>query len=503
MSTDLTASPPFGAELRQYTETLLSRLPVPGAVPPAPPAFLDVEEDWLPAAVEALVAILTGEDSLEPLSRAAARDPRNTALFLCLALSVAGQGDRIHASWLGNAFGEVSMERPVTHGQRALWIAAARGAYGPAGKIFVLRKLDSQAVLDPSDAQLWLQALVPGEVPVDLPPSLVDFPDLADLPDLARPMRAAAVLARLRARCTEITSTPQPVQNGTDPQRRGADQAEKNGTDPQDRGAALNGMDPQDGGVVQNGTDPQDRGAARNGTDPLDRGAVRNGTDPQDGDVSAVGWAEDEPLAVLRILSGLSGRPAPARSLTDHLLDDLRPGSDPLLAAIALHVAAPVLRGVAEELAVETRITPPDPVTVPLLGHALRLNPEGPDPDSLAAAETAIIATGVRPRRRPWGAYLLIVLGVVAMVCGIIARPLAVAGVALAGLGGWGLVRRRKALQRDATYVAAKLTELKEVAEGTVWALHAYAREADELAEVAESDGAEVMRLLRRGPRAA
>ncbi|MEU7001100.1 hypothetical protein [Nonomuraea sp. NPDC046570] len=442
MSTDLTASPQAGAELQRYTEALLSHLAASGAAPPAPPAFRDIPGHWLPAAVEALVTILAGEDPLEPLSRAAGRDQQNTALFLCLSLAVAGQGDRIHASWLGTAFGELSLERPVTHGQRALWLAAARGAYGPAGKIFVLRKLDALAVPQQAEVPDWLQALAPGEPSVVVPTSLVDFPELAEIPELARPAQAAARLARLRARCTEITS---------------ARQAERESRAPLTNNAAA----------------------------------------------PATTWAEDEPLAVLRALSGLGGHSGPLGSLTGHLLDDLRPGADPHLAAIALHVAAPILRVVADELVAETRLTPPDSVTVPMLGHPLILQPEGPDPDSMAEAERAIVADGVPPRRRPWDAYLPIALGVVAVICALFAWPLAVAGVALAGFGGWRLLRRRQAEQSDATYVAARLSELKELADGAVWALHAYAREADRRAEAAAIDAAELTRLLRRGPRAA
>src|SRR5690606_5516932 len=246
----------------------------------------------------------SGEDPLEPLSRAAGRDQQQTAVFLCLALAVAGQGSRIHASWLGTAFGDLSLDRPVTHGQRALWLAAARGAYGPAGKIFVLRKLDVLVVQEQAEPDQWVQALVPGEpsvvVPAALrapavlagqeqahpaqwvparargapavvaPAALGDSPEMAGIPELARPARAAARLSRLRARCEEITSARQADQGSTAP-------------------------------LVNSGAAP------------------------------AGSWAEDEPLAVLRAMIGLSGPSGPQASLATHLLDDLRPGADPHL----------------------------------------------------------------------------------------------------------------------------------------------------------------------------
>nr|BFE84106.1 hypothetical protein GCM10020093_067070 [Planobispora longispora] len=62
--------------------------------------------------MDALNALMRGDDALESLGRAAQRDSQKTALFLCLALAVAGQGDRIHASWFGTAFGELSRTGP-------------------------------------------------------------------------------------------------------------------------------------------------------------------------------------------------------------------------------------------------------------------------------------------------------------------------------------------------------------------------------------------------------
>ncbi|WP_223168172.1 hypothetical protein [Nonomuraea sp. SYSU D8015] len=442
MSTDLTASPQAATELHRYAEALLAHLAANGTAPP-PVAFRDIPGYWLPPAVEALVAILSGDDPLEPLSRAAARDQQRTALFLCLALAVSGQGSRIHASWLGTAFGELSLDRPVTHGQRSLWLAAARGAYGPAGKIFVLRKLDALAVQEHADPEEWVQALIPGEPSVVVPPSLADFPEMAEIPELAKPSMAADRLARLRGRCAEITSTRQ---------------------------------------------------AEHDSTAPLDNSSGS----------PAATWAENEPLAVLRSLVGAGGPAGPMASLVTYLLDDLRPGADPHLAAIALHVAAPILRGVAEELEADSRLEPPATLTVPLLGHRIHLRPEGPDRASLAAAENTIVTEGIMPRPRPWAAMALIVVGIACLVGAVLANSLlAAAGVAMIGLAGWQLWQRRQLVAADAQYVAAQVSELRELAEAAVWALHAYARESDARAKQAADDAAELTRLVRRGPRAA
>ncbi|WP_084965669.1 hypothetical protein [Thermoactinospora rubra] len=425
--------------MQRHAEALLAHLAASGCAPPSEAGFPDDPNSWLPPALEALVAILAEEDPLEPLSRAAQRDQQATALFLCLALAVAGHGTRIHASWLATAFGELSLDRPVTHGQRALWLAAARGAYGPAGKIFVLRRLDALAVHRAADPADWVRALVPGEPGIVIPPSLADYPELAQLPELARPAQAGARLSRLLERCVEITSMREEV-------------------------------------------------AA-----PLTNG----------GGAPASAWAEDEPLAVLRSLIGLSGPAGPMASLVSHLLDDLRPGADPHLAIVALHVAAPALKQVANDLAEATRTDPPESIDVPMLGHQIRLRPEGPDANCLEAAERAIALEASADRSAPWPAWLLLATAVACLVATVVTGWLAIPALLCGGLGGWLLWRRQKAAESAARYLEAQLGELRELAEGAVWALHAYAREAEARAMQAAEDAAEVARLVRRGPRAA
>ncbi|WP_449064830.1 hypothetical protein [Planomonospora algeriensis] len=443
MSTDLTATPHAGAELHRYADALLASLSTDALPVPPPRELTDAPGHWLLPAVEALAALLRGDDALGPLGRAAQCDERRTALFLCLSLAAAGQGDRIHASWFGTAFGDLSVDRPVTLGQRALWLTAARGAYGPAGKIFVLRKLDAFSLSADTDPARWLRALAPDEPSIVVPPSLADFPEIAQLSDLARPVHAAIQLARLRGRCVEITSVR------------------------------------------------EDRGDGAGGT-------------PRPRLPSAAG-ADDEPMAVLRRLIVSDETAGPARALTDYLLADLRPGSDPRLAAIALHVAAPIVRSAAEELVQATQVAPPSEVTVSLLGHDVVLHPEGPDSTSLATAEKHLAASSVPARGLPWPAYALFALGAVLMAAAfLVPVPLPAGALALllsAG-GAYLLWQRRAREQEDADYVAAQLAELRELADGAVWALHEYAREAEKRAQTATSDLAELTRLLRRGPRA-
>ncbi|WP_250214838.1 hypothetical protein [Acrocarpospora catenulata] len=412
-------------ELHRYAGALLVHLTAEGTPPPRPP--VDVPDYWLSPALHALARIMAGEDALEPLTRAAQLDGERTSLFLCLALAVCGHGDRIHASWLGTAFGDLSPDHPVTAGQRALWLAAARGAYGPAGKIFVLRKLDAVEV--PPDQDPWLKALVPAEPGLVVPPSLADFPELAQIPALGVPVTAAARLARLRGRCEEITSVRQA---------------------------------------------PAD---AR--------------------------WPETEPVAVLRTLIGQGGPTEPLSSLTGHLLDDVQPGADPHLAALALHVAAPVVKAAAESLAASTLVDPPESITVPILGNAIVLRPDGPDAATLAEAERRVAARVPRRGMAFRGAYPLAGVGVVLMVLGVVvAWPFAVGGGAVCGWAWWLLWRRRQQERADAVTIEAELASLREVTQGAVWALHEYGREAKTLQERAQADLTAVTRLLRRGPRA-
>lgn len=437
MSMDVSARPGSSGhadttELHRYAEALLVHLAADGTAPPLPPGSIEVPGYWLSPAVRALVRILAGDDAMEPLSEAAQLDGAKTALFLCLSLAVCGHGDRIHASWLGTAFGDLSSEHPVTEGQRALWLAAARGAYGPAGKIFVLRKLDAVDVTHEDD--VWLKALVPAEPGLVVPPSLNDFPDLAQIPALGGPVQAAARLARLRHRCEEITSVPPP-----------------------------------------SGSLPQGRAV----------------------------WPDTEPMAVLASLTGAPEPEGPLSFLHGHLLDDLKPGADPYLAALALHVAAPAISTAAAHLADRTDTEQPETLVLPILGHSITLRPDGPDPEAMSDAERRIMAGYIPKRPSPMPGYLAAVSGLVVFTLGfVLSMILAVVGVGLGALGAWLLWRFRQREKADLALVNAHLAELHELASSAVWALHEYAREAKSRRDQAVADVAEIGRLLKRGPRA-
>ncbi|MFD2348389.1 hypothetical protein ACFSTC_01805 [Nonomuraea ferruginea] len=308
----------------------------------------------------------------------------------------------------------------------------------------MLRKLDALAVQEQADPRQWVQALVPGEPSVVVPASLADFPEMAEIPELARPS----------------------------PGRRPADPV----AGPL-RGDHL-------GPPVRPGLGRAARQLRRHPRRHLGRGR-------------AAGRAPRHDRAERATRTAGLARLPPARRPSPRL----RP---PHLTAIALHVAAPILRGVAEELESDSRLEPPPSVTVSLLGHRVELRPEGPDEESLAVAEAAISAAVLAPPRAPWAPGLLVLGGLTCLVAAFLTHPVtAAAGVVLFALAGWLLWQRRERVLSDAAYVAAQVSELRELADGAVWALHAYAREAEGRAKQAAEDATDITRLIRRGPRAA
>ncbi|MFC4592330.1 hypothetical protein [Sphaerisporangium corydalis] len=550
---------------------------------PQPPLnALDVPGYWLAPAVEALLLILSGEDALEPLARAAQLDEADTALFLCLSLAVSGHGDRIHASWLGTAFGDLSTDRPVTPGQRALWTAAARGAYGPAGKIFVLRRLDAAAVSSAAEPDRWLAALVsddtptfsPSTLPVagsdeagtlkkDGPASSPSTPPAAgsgkagtskkDAPasspstpstfpaagsgKAGRPKKGASasspsalpaadsdraatskkVVDPDRTKIPEAapipkrTSSPAPAKAtrtaapepagtpGEHPPANTPGSGTDAGMSPDSMASPALAEVPVLAGVPELVQPVQ---AAARLTRLLERcveiTSARPSTIPRSENPGP--WPDEEPLRALRSLVG-SREPDPEISLTDHLLEDVRSSSDPHLAAIAFHVAAPVVRSAAEELAEATHIPPPTDITVPILGNDVILRPEGPDAASLTSAEERIRAEAVPRGSGRWLVYGTAMLPIVALALAFTVSELfAIAALVLGGIAGFLLWRLSLREQAEARRVEADVARLREQAEAAVWALHDYARETTERSEAAAENLAALVRLLRRGP---
>ncbi|MFC7388302.1 hypothetical protein [Sphaerisporangium rhizosphaerae] len=538
------------SDLQRYAEALITQLAADGTAPPAPPSVLDVRGHWLAPAIEALLLILSGEDALDPLTRAAQLDQANTALFLCLSLAVSGHGDRIHASWLGTAFGELSTDRPVEPGQRALWMAAARGAYGPAGKIFVLRKLDAAAVSSTAEPDRWLTALVPGD-----PPPAATAPSSTSAGTGSPPNGAASPTPTNATPAPNGTPSPQssaaspssdaapPPSTATSPSTDAASPSVSPASPPSgttspssDTASAPTGTASASPAGSSAASTPSQAVAASPEavaqalaespalsalpalaevselTGPVQAAArlarllercteitaTRPAATPRPDRPGP--WPDTEPVTVLRALIGFED-PGPLGSLTSHLLEDVRSGSDPHLAAIAFHVAAPVVRAAAEDLAQATRVTPPDEIIVPIHGHDVILRPEGADEATLAAAEAKIRAEGAARLSGRWLVYAPALLPIVAVVLAFTVSELfAVAGLVLGGVAGYILWRRSVREQAEARRVETEITQLREQAEAAMWALHDYAREAGERADKASENLTALSRLLRRGP---
>ncbi|MFB9249635.1 hypothetical protein ACFFWE_15425 [Sphaerisporangium melleum] len=528
------------SSLQRYAEELISHLAADGTIPPVPTGALDVPGHWLAPAVEALLLIFAGQDALDPLARAAQLDETNTALFLCLSLAVSGHGDRIHASWLGTAFGDLATDRPVSPGQRALWMAAARGAYGPAGKIFVLRKLDAAAVPSTAEPGRWLAALVPGDptlaamtATTSTAPAAIGGSSAATEPAAPGGASTATESGGTEGASAALDSVPTTAAEGaaeTDPVvADGASVASAivepaGSSTPSSTGTASSaGAGPADAVVTPEAVAQalaaspalsalpalaqvpellRPVQAAARLSRLLERSAeitaTRPATLPKGEQPSP--WAGTEPLAVLRSLIG-SAEPGTSGSLTGHLLADVRADSDPHLAAIAFHVAAPVVRAAAEDLARATDVPPPDEIVVPIMGHDIVLRPEGADQDSLAVAEAGIRAEGAARLSGRWLAYAPALLPIVAVVLAFTVSELfAVAALLLGGVAGYILWRRSVREQTEARRVEAEVARLRDQAEAAMWALHDYAREAAERTQTATEHLTALTRLLRRGP---
>lgn len=95
--------------------------------------FADVPGYWLGPALRAHI----GADATA-LSEALARDPVRSALFLTIAPVVTGGGG---TGLLAQALGSLPADQPLTHAQRVLWIAAAEGTFGDAGRTLLEARL--------------------------------------------------------------------------------------------------------------------------------------------------------------------------------------------------------------------------------------------------------------------------------------------------------------------------------------------------------------------------
>ncbi|MEZ5412221.1 MAG: hypothetical protein R2761_29585 [Acidimicrobiales bacterium] len=155
---------------RVRTALVAMELLGPSGRPMAPPSAIDLRDDtadyWLGPATRSLPRVLGGaEPELDPdVVEARRRDPERTDRFLALVLTLTGDGARAGAlvpALLGPVPGG-----QVSTVQRALWLAAASGSFGPDARTAVADWLARQTPASPeapagsserssADAERW------------------------------------------------------------------------------------------------------------------------------------------------------------------------------------------------------------------------------------------------------------------------------------------------------------------------------------------------------------
>ncbi|MEH1128306.1 hypothetical protein [Micromonospora sp. CPCC 206061] len=163
-------------------------------------AFDDVPGYWLAPATKALVALLRGESAGEHLALAEERDAGRTALLLAVATTVAGRAD-LGVEWLPRALGSLPAGARVSRAQRTLWMEAAAGTFGSAGRDVLAGRLTELVDGLPPErshlvAEAWRRRVdgIPAVAPRS--PSTLER-----LPDMAGSLASGIRLERLRELC--------------------------------------------------------------------------------------------------------------------------------------------------------------------------------------------------------------------------------------------------------------------------------------------------------------
>ncbi|MCO5993063.1 hypothetical protein [Actinoallomurus rhizosphaericola] len=204
------------AAIRKETRRLLRSLARDAADPPRLD-LTDCPGYWLGPAAEALSALLRGDEVSADTCAAEAsrRDEARTALFLTLALAVAGR-DAEAAPWLARTLPPLG--ETVTHVQRRLWVACAEGVFGEPGRSHVERRLAEfveglPAAAATAEGRAWAEKIssAGGSAETSRLPRI-----LRDQPALTAPAADAARLARLRALIEEALPAAEPPPRGAD-----------------------------------------------------------------------------------------------------------------------------------------------------------------------------------------------------------------------------------------------------------------------------------------------
>ena len=400
-----------------------------------------VPDEWLTAAVDGLVALL-GSDQAGARTRfteAISHDGPRAATFCLLVLALGGDGDLANMGWLDSAFPRMPLDQPVTRAQRAVWMAAAEGAYGEVGRALV-RSRTSSLVGRLDDAQqgeelsLWRAAVAELPLPVAAP----------RLPE-------AAALSALRVWCAQATAV---FDEPDEEPELSADTVELLRSV---LGALLVEADPR-------GTIDAELVADLR---PDDHAAIAPWDDPAGG-----------ALMLLR--------------------EDAFDAGHPLLRTIAVRAGKPWLAGIAEELAAGSAIEPPDQIVAEIANRPVRLHARRPLERQLSRVYARMDA-GIAPRFRERNLALGVLgLGTLIALLSLGSLPVLLIGLALAGFGGGWAV----AAEQNRRFSTATLTERKrqaaEDAQAALDTLEEHRQEAVETAEQATRDLASINTSLSR-----
>lgn len=425
-------------KVRRYAAAVLSASRLGESAVPAPP---DVPGYWLGPAVQALQAMASGADATAFTAEALSRERDRAALFFCLTMPALGRGEAA-AEWLEDAFGAVEGDAHVTTAQRRLWVVAAHGGFGPAGRDIVVRRLRA-AVPDPLPGG-WLDALAPTASGDAL---------LTDAPEAAMQLASADRLTQLRTACQRLSAPNDTVKPG--------DAEQLDDAALQDGAADVRELL---GLLVSEGSPPERELISR-------AGELRQVIEPE------------------------GKAPAPNPSTGKHfrelLLSDLA-GDDAVLSGLAFRAAAPAIEAAARTLASRASEPPVQEVTARIGPDNITLRPGGPSPESLGAAERRISESIRVEKGSRASAYALLGTGVLFLLLGFAHWGFAVLGLILAVAGGiqlWYRVRSdREATAYAAKRVSDRVDELHERADKASKALAAYTDSADERKATAASD---------------
>jgi hypothetical protein len=429
------------AAVRHRTRRLLMGL-ARGAADPPPLDLDDCPGYWLKPAAEALSALVRGDSAGEKYAaEAIARDEDRTTLFLTLGLATAGRyADAV--PWLSRSL--PSLGTTVTAVQRQLWIACADGAFGAPGRDHIQRRLTELLDEMPAEAAdqqcgLWRQALSGGQTKrTSLPRELQNEKALTEPPLLAE---------RLTGLRIRVESALQPFDAAS----------------ASDFAGLLNTL-------VDEGS-------------PEERTLVARARELRQ--IIETGGAE-QPTAW----------DAPAGETLALLRGDMFDRSAPGPRALAARVGGRWISSIADDLARQVSVRPPDSLDVRLYGHPLRIGVDGAPalPEALARidGDRAVSPTGERLGMAVGVAGIVVL--VLTIAAGLPALAVLAALLIVVGAGIWIKLRSdRKQAHEAAEHDKHRLARQTKTIADTLKECH---NSHKKLLETAASDREAILTVL-------